>query len=431
MAADKQDKVLNFSSEREQSRACSSSAEREKNQGKNFLNVPNLRFPEFTDEWKICKVGDYGKIITGSTPPTSDNTNYAGGTQLWASPVDLGQTKFVTDTQTKLSSIGFSKTRKLPVGSVLVTCIGSTIGKMGMTATEMSTNQQINSIVVDSQYDNHFVYYALQSRFPRYLTSVAVQAVPIMSKSSFEKLQNYRTTFKEQKKIGALLNLIDERISTQIRIIDKLKSLMKGLNDYLQNSVPLSYSLSFSDIGEDYSGLSGKSAEDFGSGKPYITYVSIYANCFVDDDSCGKVSVERGEKQNVVQKGDMLFTLSSETPEEVCYGAVYSGNSTETYLNSFCFGIRNTEGKVFSPYMAYFFNSNRFRREVYPLAQGSTRFNLQKSDFLQKQFSYPSIDDQHRIFKILNAYDNKLKVENQILAHYQHQKEFLLRNLFI
>ena len=46
---------------------------------------------------------------------------------------------------------------------------------------------------------------------------------------------------------------------------------MKGLNDYLQNSVPLSYSLSFSDIGEDYSGLSGKSAEDFGSGKPYIT----------------------------------------------------------------------------------------------------------------------------------------------------------------
>ena len=206
---------------------------------------------------------------------------------------------------------------------------------------------------------------------------------------------------------------------------------MKGLNDYLQDSVPLSYSLSFSDIGEDYSGLSGKSAEDFRSGKPYITYVSIYANNFVEDDCCGKVSVERGEKQNVVQKGDMLFTLSSETPEEVCYGAVYSGNSTETYLNSFCLGVRNTEEKVFSPYMAYFFNSSRFRREVYPLAQGSTRFNLQKSDFLQKQFSYPSIENQHRIFEILNAYDNKIKVENKILAHYQLQKDFLLRNLFI
>ena len=249
-----------------------------------------------------------------------------------------------------------------------------------------------------------------------------------------ESLKRLRVRYpsrSEQEKISSLLSVIDERIETQNRIIEKLQSLMKGLNDYLQETVPLSNSLSFSDIGEDYSGLSGKSAEDFGSGKPYITYVSIYANSFVDDDCCGKVSVERGEKQNVVQKGDMLFTLSSETPEEVCYGAVYSGNSTETYLNSFCFGVRNTEGKVFSPYMAYFFNSSRFRREVFPLAQGSTRFNLQKSDFLQKQFSYPSIDDQHRIFKILNAYDNKLKVENQILAHYQHQKEFLLRNLFI
>lgn len=216
-----------------------------------------------------------------------------------------------------------------------------------------------------------------------------------------------------------------------VPFISDVLSLMKGLNDYLQDTVALSYSLSFSDIGKDYSGLSGKSAEDFGSGKPYITYVSVYTNNFVDDDCCGKVSVGLGEKQNVVLKGDMLFTLSSETPEEVCYGAVYSGNNTETFLNSFCFGIRNTEGKVFSPYMAYFFNSSRFRREVFPLAQGSTRFNLQKSDFLQKQFSYPSIDDQHRIFEILNAYDNKIKVENQILANYRLQKEFLLSNLFI
>ena len=255
-----------------------------------------------------------------------------------------------------------------------------------------------------------------------------------MPRGDKEQMKGFRTalpSLKEQQKVAHLLAIIDERISTQIRIIEKLQSLMKGLNDYLQDSVPLSYSMSFSDIGDTYSGLSGKSAEDFGSGKPYITYISIYANTFVDDDCCGKVSVERGEKQNVVQKGDMLFTLSSETPEEVCYGAVYSGNSTETYLNSFCFGIRNREEKVFSPYMAYFFNSSRFRREVYPLAQGSTRFNLQKSDFLQKQFSYPSIEDQHRIFEILNAYDNKIRVENQILAHYQLQKEFLLRNLFI
>ena len=206
---------------------------------------------------------------------------------------------------------------------------------------------------------------------------------------------------------------------------------MKGLNDYLQESATLSYTLSFSDIGEDYSGLSGKSADDFGSGKPYITYVSVYSCTFVDDNCCAMVSVAPDERQNVVLNGDMLFTLSSETPEEVCYGAVYNGNEKEIYLNSFCFGVRNTEGKVYSPYMAYFFNSSRFRREVYPLAQGSTRFNLQKSDFLSKKFALPTKNEQRKIFKILNAYDKKVKAEKLILAQYQLQKEYLLHNLFI
>ena len=236
---------------------------------------------------------------------------------------------------------------------------------------------------------------------------------------------------EEQERIGHLLNLIDERIETQNRIIEKLQSLMKGLNDYLQESATLSYTLSFSDIGEDYSGLSGKSADDFGSGKPYITYLSVYSCTFVDDNCYAMVSVAPDERQNVVLNGDLLFTLSSETPEEVCYGAVYNGNEKEIYLNSFCFGVRNIEGKVYSPYMAYFFNSSRFRREVYPLAQGSTRFNLQKSDFLHKKFALPSKDEQRKLFKILNAYDNKIKAEKLILAQYQLQKEFLLHNLFI
>ena len=130
-----------------------------------------------------------------------------------------------------LSAQGFSKTRTLPKGSVLVTCIGSTIGKAGMATKEMSTNQQINSIVVNDNNDNEFVYYAIQSAFPRYLSSIAVQAVPIISKSAFELLPNNRPYLQEQKKIGKFLSLLDERIATQNKIIDKLQSLIKGIVD--------------------------------------------------------------------------------------------------------------------------------------------------------------------------------------------------------
>ena len=200
-----------------------------KNNEHKKLNVPNLRFPEFQGEWEKCKLGDYGKVVTGNTPPTKDIENYENGTYLWASPADLGTIKSITETKTMLSAQGFSKTRTLPKGSVLVTCIGSTIGKTGMATKEMSTNQQINSIVVNDNNDNEFVYYAIQSAFPRYLSSIAVQAVPIISKSAFELLPNNRPYLQEQKKIGKFLSLLDERIATQNKIIDKLQSLIKGI----------------------------------------------------------------------------------------------------------------------------------------------------------------------------------------------------------
>ena len=182
-------------------------------------------------------MGDYGKVVTGNTPPTKDIENYENGTYLWASPADLGTIKSITETKTMLSAQGFSKTRTLPKGSVLVTCIGSTIGKAGMATKEMSTNQQINSIVVNDNNDNEFVYYAIQSAFPRYLSSIAVQAVPIISKSSFELLPNNRPYLQEQKKIGKFLSLLDERIATQSKIIDKLQSLIKGLSNKIFESL--------------------------------------------------------------------------------------------------------------------------------------------------------------------------------------------------
>jgi type I restriction enzyme S subunit len=393
-----------------------------------------LRFPEFTGEWKECELKDIANFSKGAGI-SKDQLSETGEScilygELYTKYKSEVISNVISKTDIENSNLVWSKANDVIIPSSGETAIDISTARC-VPYDNILLGGDLNIIRLKDQ-DGRFFSYQLNGVRKLDIAQIA-QGVSVVHLygESLKRLKVRYPSKSEQVKISSLLSVLDERIETQNRIIDKLKSLMKGLNDYLQDSVPLSYSLSFSDIGEDYSGLSGKTAEDFGSGKPYITYVSIYANNFVDDDCSGKVSVERGEKQNVVQKGDMLFTLSSETPEEVCYGAVYSGNSTETYLNSFCFGVRNTEEKVFSPYMAYFFNSSRFRREVYPLAQGSTRFNLQKSDFLQKQFSYPSIENQHRIFEILNAYDNKIKVENQILAHYQLQKDFLLRNLFI
>ena len=383
-----------------------------------------MRFPEFTDEWKICKVGDYGKIITGSTPPTSDNTNYAGGTQLWASPVDLGQTKFVTDTQTKLSSIGFSKTRKLPVGSVLVTCIGSTIGKMGMTATEMSTNQQINSIVVDSQYDNHFVYYALQSRFPRYLTSVAVQAVPIMSKSSFEKLQNYRTTFKEQKKIGALLNLIDERISTQSRIIEELKLYRNTLVFRLLTPKDKWLRLSIGDV-----------AHVIGGGTP-DTNIEDYWNGNIQwytPSEIGKKKYVTESERTLTQKGLDNSSAKLLPPNTILLSTRATIGECSIAKQECCTnqGFQSLIANKVTPEFLYYLIQTK-KKDLLSKASGSTFAEISANEVRKIHICIPSTqEEQKAIVQPLSVYDEKIETECKILHLYELQKQFLLGQMFI
>ena len=206
----------------------------------------------------------------------------------------------------------------------------------------------------------------------------------------------------EQHKIATLLKLIDERISTQNKIIEKYESLIQAMCDNLIEREIQQVTLSFSDFGQSYSGLSGKNAEDFGEGYPFITYMNVYQNQIIDSTDVGLVKINETEQQSVVHYGDILLTLSSETPEEVGMGAVYLGETYPLYLNSFCFGIHITdEAKIYPPFLAYYVSSQSFRKAVYPLAQGSTRFNLQKSDFMKKHFSFPMIEKQRKIYSIL------------------------------
>ena len=238
---------------------------------------------------------------------------------------------------------------------------------------------------------------------------------------------------KEQIKISKLLMLLDERIATQSKIIDKLQSLIKGLNDSLYELYGNGNGIttSFAELGHSYSGLSGKTANDFGTGKPFITYLNVYSNNIVNENDYQYVRINEGEKQNVVKYGDVLFTLSSETPEEVGVGSVFLGKE-EVLLNSFCFGIHiENEEQVYSPYLSYYVSSTPFRKFIYPFAQGSTRFNLCKADFEKASIKLPLLENQIHIYAILNSIAEKIETEEMMLEKYLNQKQYLLRQMFI
>lgn len=188
-----------------------------------FTDSNNNPYPD----WKEKNVGNLGTVITGSTPKTEDKSNY-GNDFLWCSPADLGSTKYITQTQKMLSSKGFNCTRKLPANSILVTCIGSTIGKIGISSCEMSTNQQINSIIPCNN-NSDFIYYALIYSFPRYMSVIATQAVPIINKTEFEKLTLQVPCLEEQQKIANLLSKLDELIEEKKALLSDWQSFKKGL----------------------------------------------------------------------------------------------------------------------------------------------------------------------------------------------------------
>ncbi|OYP38094.1 hypothetical protein CIK90_06755 [Prevotella sp. P5-126] len=255
-----------------------------------------------------------------------------------------------------------------------------------------------------------------------------------MPRGDKEQMKTYEIglpSIEEQKKIAKLLSLLDERITTQNKIIDKLQSLIKGLNDSLYAQYGGKVLTSFAELGTSYSGLSGKSAQDFGSGKPFITYLNVYSNNVINENEFQYVVIKDDEKQNVAEYGDVLFTLSSETPEEVGIGSVYLGKE-KVYLNSFCFGIHITNTEVaFPPYLSYYVSSTAFRKFIYPYAQGSTRFNLCKADFEKASIKLPTLENQKRIYSILSHIDSKIETERQMLDLYNSQKQYLLHQMFI
>ena len=252
-----------------------------------------------------------------------------------------------------------------------------------------------------------------------------------VSTKSMESFSVYIPKSKEQRKIADLLRLLDERIATQSKIIDKLQSLIKGLNDTLYAQHGDEVTTSFAELGTSYSGLSGKSAQDFGSGKPFITYLNVYSNNVINENEFQYVAIKDGEKQNIVEYGDVLFTLSSETPNEVGIGSVFLGKE-KVYLNSFCFGIHITNKEVaFPPFLSYYVSSTAFRKFIYPFAQGSTRFNLCKADFEKASIKLPTLENQKRIYSILSHIDSKIETEKHMLDLYNSQKQYLLRQMFI
>lgn len=163
--------------------------------------------------WEYKRLGEIGHIVTGSTPSTKDETNYSPREYCFVKPSDLPSQgiALIEETEYYVSSKGLSKSRVLPTGSVLVSCIGS-IGKIGILTKEACSNQQINAIIPKNDIDSKFIAYSIYAyRF--LLESIAnAPVVPIINKTDFSKIQIPLPPKSTQLSIVSELDKINELI---------------------------------------------------------------------------------------------------------------------------------------------------------------------------------------------------------------------------
>lgn len=242
----------------------------------------------------------------------------------------------------------------------------------------------------------------------------------------------------EQKKIAEILSTWDAAIETAEKLLANAETQKRALMQPLLAGKRRLKGFegrewirrTLGELGEPYGGLSGKSAGDFGQGKPFITYMTVFSRSRVDVNAMQFVEIGPKEKQHRVRKGDIFFTVSSETPDEVGMSSVLLDDVGEAYLNSFCFGYRLNSLKTLRPeYARYLLRGSQFRRDIRKLAQGATRYNLSKRQLMHLYVELPSFEEQEQIVGILDAEDDRVEAYRKDIEMLRSEKRALMQQL--
>ena len=263
--------------------------------------------------------------------------------------------------------------------------------------------------------------------------------VTSVSKGNIALTEIHYPANDEQHKIASMLALIDARIEKQRTLIESLKLYKRGVSEAIF-SKKINFGCSnaswdfytMEDLGYFYNGLSGKGKGDFGTGNSeFITYMNVYKNPISEITMCEVVNVSENEKQNKVQYGDVLFSQSSETLEEVGMSSVWL-HETTPYLNSFCFGFRfHNPENIYPLYIAYYMRSQEIRRGIMREGQGATRINLSAERMKGLQLALPDIESQKKIGNFLFCFDKQIINAEAILNETLELRKSLLQKMFI
>ena len=374
------------------------------------MKVPKLRFSNIDKDYEIKNVSDITLNI--SSGKISKQLEY-GEYNVYGSMGVIGKSNFYDYTGEK----------------VLVARVGANAGSVNKINEKCCISD--NTLVLEPKdVLNDYLYYALSHYNPKKLIFGSGQ--PLVTGGQLKKIKLGIPSKEEQTRVSKFLSLLDKKIELQSKKIEDLKLFKKGLINYEFNNLNDCKSMSLNDLGMTYSGLSGKTKEDFKNGNcKFINFMSVLKDN-IDISSLTTVKIDLNEKQNKVVKGDLFFMTSSETKEEVGLCSTLSYEVKNLYLNSFCFGYRiDNLNLLNNEYLNCLLHTPKYRRQISNLGQGFTRVNISKNKLLELLIEVPDMKQQLRIVSINNNFNYKINLETKKLNKLNELKKGLIQSMFL
>ena len=393
----------------------------ENNNDNKVLNVPHLRFPEFSGEWDSFKLVELGKFIGGGTP-SSSNLSFWTGSIPWISSSDIKEdninnisiSRYITE-----DAIEKSATKYCPAPVILIVSrVG--VGKVALSHTSLCTSQDFCNII-DIKCHPVFLSYNLLRTMKRKSREVQGTSIKGITSDELQKIRVFIPKNKdEQNKISNLLTLLDERIVTQNKIIEDLKKLKSAIihrcYSSQTNMIPLSELLKqCSDRNRSGSDLQ-------------VLSVSNKYGFIAQSDQFEDREVASDDTSNykVVKKGMFAYN-----PARINVGSIALYEMDSNGIVSPMYVCFTTKSELLPSYLKYYFASQTFKHEMYKRLEGSVRLCLTFEELCNIEIHLPSIEQQKNISKYISKIENNLSLVDSIFSKYQQQRRYLLSQMFI
>lgn len=385
-----------------------------------------MRFPEFSGEWVTKSINDLAVVIGGGTPDTTVKSYWDGEIQ-WFTPSEIGKNKYVDSSLRTITEVGLnnSSAKLLPPNTILLSS-RATIGECSLSLRECATNQGFQCLV-SKKCNVDFLYYLIQTKKKDLIRKSCGSTFLEISANEVRKIQVSVPSDVEQQKIAELLSLIDERIATQNKIIEKLQSLIKGLVDELM-TVLLKGKL------YPFSSFYIKAGE---GGTPTTSVVEYYTEgtipfIKIEDLSCKYLT---NNKDFITELGMQKSSAWLIPSKSVIYsnGATIGAISINEYPVCTKQGILgivpNTNINV--EYLYLLMSSSYFSKEISRIITEGTMKTAYLKDINHIKCPLPSMAQQKNITNLTSSIEEKLSIEQELLRFLNLQKQYLLHMIFI